>query len=162
MLRLSDVPRPAVNSNDQSTQLPWESAFRQSRWFTRGWTIQELIASTSLEFFSKNWEFLGDKKSLEQHICEITGIPTKALQGNALSDFSVTERMLWAGRRQTTREEDKAYSLLGIFDVHMPLIYGEGREKALKRLREEIDKALKGKSSLQLLAFNKGEDVIKY
>jgi hypothetical protein len=54
--------------------------------------------------------------------------------------------MSWAGRRQTTREEDKAYSLLGIFDVHMPLIYGEGRENALKRLREEIDKASKGKS----------------
>jgi hypothetical protein len=71
-----------------------------------------------------------------------------------LSDFSVTERMLWAGRRQTTREEDKAYSLLGIFDVYMPLIYSEGRERVLKRLREEIDKALKGKSSLQLLAFN--------
>jgi hypothetical protein len=62
--------------------------------------------------------------------------------------------MLWAGRRQTTREEDKAYSLLGIFDVYMPLIYSEGRERVLKRLREEIDKALKGKSSLQLLAFN--------
>jgi hypothetical protein len=151
---LSDVPRPAVDSNDRSPQLAWESAFRQSRWFTRGWTLQELIASTSVEFFSKDWEFLGDKKSLERHICEITGIPAKALQGNALSNFSVTERMLWAQRRQTTREEDKAYSLLGIFDVHMALIYGEGREKALKRLREEIDRALKGKLSFLLLAFN--------
>ena len=63
-----------------------------------------------------------------------------------MSEFGVNERMSWAERRQTTREEDKAYSLLGIFDIHMPLIYGEGREKALKRLREEIDKASKGKS----------------
>ena len=63
-----------------------------------------------------------------------------------MSDFSVTERMLWAENRETTRKEDKAYSLLGIFDVHMPLIYGESREKALRRLREEIGKASKGKS----------------
>ena len=63
-----------------------------------------------------------------------------------MSDFSVTERMLWAASRETTRKEDIAYSLLGIFDVKMPLIYGEGKEKALKRLREQIDKASKGKS----------------
>ena len=61
-------------------------------------------------------------------------------------DFSVTERLAWAETRETTRKEDKAYSLLGIFDIHMPLIYGEGREKAFKRLREETDKALKGRS----------------
>jgi hypothetical protein len=142
---LSDVSRPAFDAN-KFNQLPWESAFRKSRWFTRGWTLQELIAPTSAEFFSKNWEQLGNKTSLERHVHEITGIPVKALEGSLLSDFSVTERMSWAGRRQTTREEDKAYSLLGIFDVHMPLIYGEGRENALKRLREEIDKASKGKS----------------
>jgi hypothetical protein len=69
----------------------------------------------------------------------------KALRGGNLSDFSVPERMLWAETRDTTRKEDKVYSLLGIFDVHMPLIYGEGREKAFKRLREEIDRASKGK-----------------
>ena len=143
---LSDVPRPAVDSIDQSTQLPGESAFRQSRWFTRGWTLQELIAPASVEFFSKDWEQLGNKLSLERHIREITGIPVKALQSSSLSDFSVAERMLWTERRETTRKEDKAYSLLGIFDVYMPLIYGEGRESAFKRLREEIDKASKGKS----------------
>jgi hypothetical protein len=136
---LSDVPRPAVDTNDQSTQL-WESAFRQSRWFTRGWTLQELIAPKSIEFFSKDGGFLGDKKSLERHICEITGIPAKALQGHALSDFSVSERLAWAESRQTTRDEDIAYSLLGIFNVYMPLVYGEGRENAFKRLLEEIDK----------------------
>ena len=142
---LSDVPRTtAVDSKDQSYQLHWEMAFRTSRWFTRGWTLQELIAPRLVEFFSKDRELLGDKKSLERHIYEITGIPSKALQGSPLADFSVTERMLWAETRQTTRKEDIAYSLLGIFDVYMPLIYGEGRENAVGRLREAIERKEKG------------------
>jgi hypothetical protein len=125
-----------VDSEDQFHPLPWESAFRASRWFTRGWTLQELIAPTSVEFFFKDWDRLGDKKSLEQLICEKTGIPSKALRGSPLADFSATERMSWAGTRQTTREEDMAYSLLGIFDVSMPLIYGERQANAVGRLRE--------------------------
>ncbi|KAF4609460.1 hypothetical protein G7Y89_g15856 [Cudoniella acicularis] len=140
---LSDVSRSAYDT-DKSNQLPWESAFRKSKWFTRGWTLQELIAPIIVEFFSEDWERLGSKASLERHVCEITGIPIKALQGSALSDLSVTERMSWAENRNTTYEEDKAYSLLGIFDVYMLPIYGEGGERALKRLREEIDKASKG------------------
>jgi hypothetical protein len=143
---LSDVSSPAFDTDDESHQLPWESAFRNSRWFTRGWTLQELVAPTSVEFFSKDWEQLGNKASLERHIREITRIPVKALRGSSLSDFGITERMLWAETRETTRKEDKVYSLLGIFNVYMPLIYGEGRGKALKRLREEIDKSSKGKS----------------
>jgi hypothetical protein len=142
---LWDVSRPAVDANDKSSQLPWELAFQKSRWFTRGWTLQELLAPTVVEFFSTEGEQLGDKRSLERHIHEITGIPVEALQGSSLSDFSVTERMLWIEKRETTREEDKAYSLLGIFNVYMPLIYGEGRESAFKRLWEEIEKASKGK-----------------
>jgi hypothetical protein len=141
---LSDVSSPA-SAIEESGQLPWESAFRNSRWFTRGWTLQELIAPTLVEFFSKDWEPLGNTISLECNIREITGIPVKALRGNSLSDFSITERMLWAETRDTTRKEDTAYSLLGIFDIYMPLIYGEGKDKALKRLREEIDKSSKGK-----------------
>jgi heterokaryon incompatibility protein (HET) len=141
---LSDVPRPTVDSEDRPYQLPWESALRASRWFTRGWTLQELIAPASVEFFSKDWERLGDKKSLERLICEITGIPSKALRGCPLADFSVTERMLWAETRQTTREEDMAYSLLGIFEVYMPLIYSEGRANAVGRLQEAIDRKEKG------------------
>jgi hypothetical protein len=141
---LLDVSKPALDTNRTSNQLPWELAFRRSRWFTRGWTVQELIAPASVKFFSKEGELLGDKISLERHICEITGIPVNALQGNPLSDFSVTERMLWAKKRETTCEEDKAYSLLGIFSVNMPLIYGEGRERAFERLLEEIDRASKG------------------
>jgi hypothetical protein len=142
---LSDVSRPPLNTDDKSNE-SWEATFRKSIWFTRGWTLQELVAPTSVEFFSKEGELLGTKASLEGHICEITGIPVKALRGGSLSDFSVTERMSWADKRETTCREDIAYSLLGIFDVNMPLIYGEGREKALKRLREEIDKASKGRS----------------
>jgi hypothetical protein len=141
---LSDVLRTAVNTDN----LAWESAFRDSNWFTRGWTLQELIAPKSVEFFSKEEELLGDKSTLERQVCEITGIPAKALRGSPLSDFSIAERMSWAGRRKTTREEDQAYSLLGIFNISIPVIYGEEREKALKRLREEIDKALKGNPSL--------------
>jgi Heterokaryon incompatibility protein (HET) len=129
----------------KSSQLPWELSFRKSRWFTRGWTLQELVAPAIVEFFSEEGEQLGNKKSLERHIHEVTGIPVKALQGSPLSDFSIPERMLWAEKRETTRKEDKAYSLLGIFDVYMPLIYGEGGENAFKRLREEMDKASKGK-----------------
>ncbi|KAI9775341.1 MAG: hypothetical protein M1839_001257 [Geoglossum umbratile] len=141
---LPDVSSPAIDIGDMSDQLPWEMSFRTSRWFTRGWTLQELIAPTSVEFFSKNWELLGDKKSLERHICEITRIPSKVLRGSPLAEFSATERMLWAETRQATREEDMAYSLLGIFSVHMPLTYGEGRANAVGRLREAIDRKEKG------------------
>ncbi|CZR53592.1 related to calcium-independent phospholipase A2 [Phialocephala subalpina] len=141
---LPDVSSPVIDISDMSDQLPWEMAFRISRWFKRGWTLQELIAPTSVEFFSKNRDLLGDKKSLEQHICEITRIPSKALRGSPLAEFSATERMSWAETRQTTREEDMAYSLLGIFEVHMPLIYGEGRANAVGRLREAIDRKEKG------------------
>jgi hypothetical protein len=120
-------------------------AFRKSRWFTRGWTLQELIAPSSVTFFSKEWIKVGSRRSLEQHIYEAAGLPLKVLHGHPLSDFSIHERMVWAEKRETTRGEDKAYSLLGIFDVTMPLIYGEGRERAFRRLREAIDKSLKGK-----------------
>jgi hypothetical protein len=156
---LPDVSSPDIDIGNKSDQLPWEMAFRTSRWFTRGWTLQELIAPTSVEFFSKNRKLLGDKRSLERYICEITRIPSKALQLGSLDKFSVAERLSWAGTRQTTREEDMAYSLLGIFDIHMPLIYGEGKDSAFKRLREEIDKATKGK--LLVMPFTKNKDILK-
>ncbi|KIM94424.1 hypothetical protein OIDMADRAFT_60751 [Oidiodendron maius Zn] len=141
---LSDVSGPMSNQDGKHGQLHWEPAFRESRWFTRGWTLQELVAPTSVEFFSTEGEQLGNKTSLERYIHEITGIPIKVLRGGALSNFGITERLSWAEKRETTRKEDTAYSLLGIFDVHMPLIYGEGRDSAFRRLREEIDKASKG------------------
>ena len=140
---LSDVSSPTF---DHFNQLPCEPAFRKSRWFTRGWTLQELLAPSSVEFFSREGKRLGDKRSLLQQIHEVTGIAVPALQGtSSLSQFGIDERFSWAENRQTTREEDKAYSLLGIFDVYMPLIYGEGRDNAFTRLREEIDKPSKGK-----------------
>jgi hypothetical protein len=142
---LSDVWTRKRKAIDRFSEHTWESDFRSSRWFTRGWTLQELLAPATIQFFSKDWEQLGDKKSLERHIHEITGIPVKALQGSSLSNFSVTERLMLAEKRDTTREEDQAYSLLGIFNIQMPVLYGEGRESAFKRLREDINKPLKGK-----------------
>jgi hypothetical protein len=142
---LPDVSRPRTDSASGFNEA-WESTFRKSQWFTRGWTLQELIAPASVDFFSKEGELLGNKASLERHICERTGIPANALRGGPLSDFSVAERMSWAASRETYRPEDKAYSLLGIFDVNIPLIYNEGKDKAMNRLREEIDKASKGRS----------------
>ena len=121
----------------------WELVFRNSRWFTRGWTLQELLAPRSVEFFSVEGERLGDKFSLVKEIHDATGISTQALQGAPLAQFSVDERMSWAERRKTKREEDAAYSLLGIFDVYMALIYGEGQKKAFIRLRKEVEGSLK-------------------
>ncbi|KAI9764474.1 MAG: hypothetical protein M1840_008400 [Geoglossum simile] len=138
---LSDVS-VSTSDGDGEFSRRWKPAFKKSRWFTRGWTLQELIAPTSVEFFSKEKQRLGDKQSLEQTLHETTGIAIEALRGSPLSHFSVDERMSWAAKRQTKREEDKAYSLLGIFEIHMPLIYGEGPEKALIRLQKEIKELL--------------------
>jgi hypothetical protein len=135
---LSDVSTGDPNQPTQVSQRPYESAFRQSRWFTRGWTLQELLAPLSVEFFSREGELLGDKKSLERQIHEITGIAVRALQGNSMSEFRVRERFSWATKRETTIEEDQAYCLLGIFDIHLPAVYGEGKETAFHRLRREI------------------------
>lgn len=118
----------------------WRLAFRKSRWFTRGWTLQELLAPDQVEFYSKEGGYLGTKQTLEETIHEITGIDRIALRGRHLSSFSVEERMLWASKRNTKREEDAAYFLCGIFGVYMSLIYGEGRTSAFKRLKDKIKK----------------------
>jgi hypothetical protein len=142
-----DAAKCYVYLSDVSTcGFDWESDFRNSRWFTRGWTLQELIAPTSVDFFSVSGERLGDKKSLELLVHKITGIPVGGFQGSPLTQFTVNERKLWAAKRKTTRKEDEAYCLFGIFGINMPLIYGEGREKAFIRLEEEIDKHSMGKS----------------
>ncbi|KAJ4296415.1 hypothetical protein N0V90_006460 [Kalmusia sp. IMI 367209] len=139
------VPRPlnwtkkVGASSENANATHWESDFRKSKWFTRGWTLQELLGPVSVVFFSQERRRLGDKGSLEQILHEITGIPKAALQGAHLSQFSVKDRFQWIGSRQTKLEEDKAYSLLGIFDVDIPLRYGEGMVNAFKRLEEEID-----------------------
>ncbi|KAF2260180.1 HET-domain-containing protein [Lojkania enalia] len=133
---LSDVPSP------QDPTSTAESAFPNSRWFKRGWTLQELIAPSLVQFFSRGGSFLGSKKSRELQIHQITGIAVEALQGAPLSQISTAERLSWAAQRQTKVEEDAAYCLLGIFDIQMPLIYGEGRQKALDRLQRKIKRSL--------------------
>jgi hypothetical protein len=139
------------HTNNQNSSETLGAAFLKSRWFTRGWTLQELIAPRSVEFFCWNGKRLGDKKSLEEQLHKITGIPVSALRGTPLSEFSVDERMSWIENRETKRGEDKAYSLLGIFDISMPLLYGEGRVKALRRLQEAIDKG--GKYSVFVYSY---------
>ncbi|KAM5534112.1 hypothetical protein V8D89_012293 [Ganoderma adspersum] len=114
------------------------SAFHRSRWFTRGWTLQELIAPRSLVFLSQNWVPLGTKESLVDVVETITGIDQDILRHHKpLDQVSVARRMSWASRRNTTRVEDEAYCLLGIFGINMETLYGEGRH-AFFRLQERI------------------------
>ncbi|TDZ19997.1 Vegetative incompatibility protein HET-E-1 [Colletotrichum orbiculare MAFF 240422] len=115
-----------------------QSEFRHSRWFERGWTLQELLAPGNFRFYSRNWSFLGTKRQLSTIVAQITGIPRPFLLGAAeLREASVAQRMSWAAKRVTKRREDIAYCLLGIFGVTMPMIYGEG-DQAFGRLQEEI------------------------
>ncbi|KAF9066753.1 heterokaryon incompatibility protein-domain-containing protein, partial [Rhodocollybia butyracea] len=111
--------------------------FRASKWFTRGWTLQELIAPVIVVFFTQKWERIGTKASLQEIITDLTGIPLNALLDFGLRKSSIAARMSWAAGRKTSRIEDRAYSLMGIFGVYMPPIYGEG-EHAFIRLQEEI------------------------
>ncbi|ETS86033.1 hypothetical protein PFICI_04058 [Pestalotiopsis fici W106-1] len=136
---LSDVSCSREQDN-HSSQLAWQQQFKSSRWFTRGWTLQELIAPSVVQFFSSDKRFLGDKNSLRQEIHEVTGIPIGALLQTPLSSFSVDERISWATSRTTSKMEDKAYSLLGILSISMPVIYGEGEREAFNRLRIEISR----------------------
>jgi tetratricopeptide (TPR) repeat protein len=135
---LSDVsvPDPA----DIGRQSVWKSSFMGSRWFTRGWTLQELIAPASVEFFSFECHLLGDKRSLGHLICEITGIPAKVLQNGILDNISVPDRREWAKNRVTKEPEDKIYCLLGILNVFMMPSYSEGIDNATKRLDDELER----------------------
>ncbi|KAG8158230.1 hypothetical protein KVR01_011991 [Diaporthe batatas] len=142
------------------------------RWFDRGWTLQELIAPTSVKFYNQEWHYINDKVSLSLQLATITGIdeallrcgqntgmeppligqqdtkPRKQSYGtqractvsrlHQLRDYCVAQKMSWASRRQTTRDEDMAYCLMGLFEVNMPLLYGEGGSKAFFRLQREI------------------------
>ncbi|KAF4345744.1 ankyrin repeat-containing protein [Fusarium beomiforme] len=114
-----------------------ESEFRESRWFTRGWTLQELIAPNKVIFYSRDWKSLGTKVTLRPLISSITSIEETVLAGGGLEVLSVARKMSWASNRTTTRKEDLAYCLMGIFSVNMPLLYGEG-DKAFVRLQEQI------------------------
>ena len=117
-----------------------DSAFRKARWHTRGWTLQELIAPHVVIFLSSDWQPLGTKLELASLLSKITGIRTHVLMHKYRFDLvTVAQRMSWASKRQTTRVEDEAYCLMGLFNINMPTIYGEGRE-AFQRLQQEIMK----------------------
>ena len=139
---LSDLPA--------SSQYGASDELRKFRWFTRGWTLQELIAPATLVFFDQEWNLRGMKEDLGKEIEAITGIDEWVLNGSTpLSTIPLAKRMSWAAGRNTTRVEDVAYCLLGIFDVNMPMIYGEG-SRAFVRLQEEI---LKKTTDLSLFAW---------
>jgi hypothetical protein len=128
---LSDVP-----------SAPWLSqeacdGISKSRWFTRGWTLQELLAPEQLIFYSRDWQPLGAKADFADIISDITRIGRNFLDGESLEGASIAQKMSWAATRQTTRPEDQAYCLLGIFDINIPLLYGE-RFKAFQRLQETL------------------------
>ncbi|OBT47876.1 hypothetical protein VE00_01546 [Pseudogymnoascus sp. WSF 3629] len=110
-----------------------------SKWFTRGWTLQELVAPRHVVFYNQQWEFLGTKETLSKLLSSQTHIDEAILNGESPSNRTIAQRMSWASHRVTTRVEDSAYCLLGIFDVYMPMLYGEGK-RAFLRLQEEIIK----------------------
>ncbi|KAK4210894.1 beta transducin [Rhypophila decipiens] len=165
-----------------------ELTWSRSRWFTRGWTLQELISPSWVFFFDRDWDFIGDKSDFCDNIGAITGIPSAVLThwdsqasrcelcypgaggfvrvgpdiepcshnrednlSKILDSCSVAQKLSWASRRETTRIEDTAYCLLGLFGVNMPLLYGEGL-RAFVRLQEEIIKISDDQS---ILAFER-------
>ncbi|KAK5747422.1 hypothetical protein LTR17_000063 [Elasticomyces elasticus] len=144
------------------------ATLKRCRWFSRGWCLQELIAPEDVRFYNKDWVLFSTRHELADQLAEVTGIDGSMLDWpriyrinqlkgasvlpdsprapkgmselrEALSDFSIAQRMSWASQRQTSRLEDVAYSLLGIFDINMTLLYGEG-DNAFIRLQEEIIK----------------------
>lgn len=136
---LADVPADV-------DALSKDAAFANSRWFKRGWTLQELIAPSDLVFYSNNWIEVGTKQTLCKVILDITGIDTDIVTGvKDVESASIAKRMSWASHRATTRVEDLAYCLMGLFGVNMPMLYGEG-EKSFIRLQEEIMKQSDDKS----------------
>ncbi|KAJ5109159.1 heterokaryon incompatibility protein-domain-containing protein [Penicillium angulare] len=131
---LSDV------SSDDDIRVP-DSKFFKSLWFTRGWTLQELVAPRVVQFFFKDWKELGERYDLSDILSDITRIPEEVLDhSKSFDEFSIAQRMAWASQRNVTRSEDMAYCLMGLFDVNMPMLYGEGGVKAFIRLQEEIIK----------------------
>ncbi|OHE91394.1 hypothetical protein CORC01_13312 [Colletotrichum orchidophilum] len=135
---------------DVASSATFVGNLRVSRWFTRGWTLQELIAPKAITFYNASWQLLGSKETLSRFLSDIAGIDEAILTGKApLLKVPVATRMSWASKRQTTRTEDSAYCLLGIFDISMPLLYGEGG-KAFARLQSEI---LQETQDLSLIAW---------
>ena len=129
-----------VHNDDYSAPA---STFRNSQWFTRGWTLQELIAPSKVVFLDSEWTEIGRKgqPQMAQVVSEITGVPKAILLENndrmRLTNICASQILYWASRRQTSRVEDRAYSLLGLFNISLPILYGEGY-RSFRRLQEEI------------------------
>lgn len=126
---------------EQNHRIPfWAESMANCKWFTRGWTVPELIAPMRIKFFGKTWKLVATKTNLVRYLSRITGIDAGVLtHARKIGSVSIAVRMSWAANRQTTRIEDRAYSLLGIFGVSIPIVYGEGN-RAFARLQEEIMK----------------------
>ena len=117
-----------------------DSSFRTARWHSRGWTLQELIAPFLVLFVSRDWKIIGNKQELAPLLQWITHVEKEVLTREIhFSEVCVARRMLWAAKRSTSRVEDEAYSLMGLFNINMPPIYGEGQQ-AFQRLQREIMK----------------------
>lgn len=133
---------PGTWEASESDTLPvaTRQQFKESKWFTRGWTLQELLAPLSTIYLSRTWETIGTEANREADVSDASNIPSFILKDRwMLKDVPVAEKMSWASRRTTTRSEDMAYCLMGLFGVNMPLLYGEG-SKAFRRLQLEIIK----------------------
>jgi hypothetical protein len=149
---LSDVP--AIEDLDHYRK---DSEFRRSKWFTRGWTLQELLAPEIVVFYNHDWVEIGTKALMSGVIRSITNIDRGFLMGESeIKPACVAQKMSWASRRKTTRLEDTAYCLMGLFDVNMPLLYGEG-EKAFYRLQLEI---IKNSSDESIFAWGQGTNIV--
>lgn len=123
-----------------------------SRWFSRGWTLQELVAPKSLVFYDTSWTMLGTRLDYVSEIESRTSIPQNALQEFVPGDYCIAQKMAWAAGRQTTRPEDRAYSMLGLLGASLSLIYGEGEEESFIRLQRKLIKRLDDTS---ILAWNR-------
>lgn len=154
---------PEINPDLESHPDAW--TLQNTRWATRGWTLQELIAPKVVLFYTKEWKFLGQKR--DPSVCEAlvrtTGIEAGVLLGQiTVAEVSVANRLKWAAKRRTTRPEDLAYCLMGLFEVNMPLLYGEGRVRAFIRLQEQILKITDDQSIFAWQLHSQGGDESMY
>lgn len=118
-------------------------SFRDSRQFIQGWTLQELLALQVIRFYSITQDKIRTKDNLSDQIADFTGIPISVLQGKDFADCSLVERMSQVSKRSTTRAEDIAYYLIGLFSINITLLYREGSLKAFIRLQKKIIRTLK-------------------
>ena len=149
---LHDVPDPWFPTSRDNERYPNFGGWPE--WFSRGWTLQELIAPNNVQFLNKEWKSIGDKRTLAPALREIAGVPEHILiHGLCGNRPCVAQIISWASRRTTSRVEDRAYSLMGLLDVNMPLLYGEGK-KAFHRLQLEI---IRASNDLSIFAWGRSD-----